>query len=69
MKYIFPLFGILTVVGIGISMLQMFVKSIPLIIGIMAVVSTVIFLSLLLLPTKWAMDSVRGGEQEINGIP
>ena len=49
-------------------MLQMFVKSIPLIIGIMAV-STVIFLSLLLLPTKLAMDSVRGGEQEINGIP
>ena len=68
MKYIFPLFGILTVVGIGIAMLQTFVKSIPLIIGIMAV-STVIFLSLLLLPTKWAMDSVRGGEQEINGIP
>ena len=68
MKYIFPLFGILTVVGIGIAMLQMFVKSIPLIIGIMAV-STVIFLSLLLLPTKWAMDSVRGREQEINGIP
>ena len=50
-------------------MLQMFVKSIPLIIGIMAVVSTVIFLSLLLLPAKWVMDSVRGGEQEINGIP
>ena len=49
-------------------MFQMFVKSIPLIIGIMAV-STVIFLSLLLLPTKWAMDSVRGREQEINGIP
>ena len=66
MKNIFPLFAILTVVGI--AMLQMFVKSIPLIIGIMAV-STVIFLSLLLLPTKWAMDSVRGGEQEINGIP
>ena len=60
MKNIFPLFGILTVVGIGISMLQMFVKSIPLIIGIMAV-STVIFLSLLLLPAKWVMDSVRGG--------
>ena len=58
MKYIFPLFGILTVVGI--AMLQMFVKSIPLIIVIMAV-STVIFLSLLLLPAKWVMDSVRGG--------
>lgn len=42
MKNIFPLFGILTVVGIGIAMLQMFVKSTPLIIGIM-VVSTVIF--------------------------
>ena len=66
MKNIFPLFAILTVVGI--AMLQMFVKSIPLIIGIMAV-STVIFLSLLLLPAKWVMDSVRGGEQEINGIP
>ena len=66
MKNIFPLFGILTVVGI--AMLQMFVKSIPLIIGIMAV-STVIFFSLLLLSTKWAMDSGRGGEQEINGIP
>ena len=48
-------------------MLQMFVKSMPLIIGIMAG-STVIFSSLLLLPTKWVMDSVRGGEQEINGI-
>jgi len=24
---------------------------------------------LLLLPAKWVMDSVRGGEQEINGIP
>ena len=66
MKNIFPLFGILTVVGI--AMLQMFVKSMPLIIGIMAG-STVIFSSLLLLPTKWGMDSVRGGEQEINGIP
>ena len=40
MKNIFPLFAILTVVGI--AMLQMFVKSTPLIIGIM-VVSTVIF--------------------------
>ena len=60
MKNIFPIFAILTVVGIGIALLQMFVKSIPLIIGIMAV-STVIFLSLLLLPAKWVMDSVRGG--------
>lgn len=68
MKNIFPLFGILTVVGIGIAVFQTFVKFTPLIIGIMAV-STVIFLLLLLLPTKWAMDSVRGGEQEINGIP
>ena len=64
MKNIFPLFGILTVVGIGIAMLQMFVKSIPLIIGIMAV-STVIFLSLLLLPTKWAMDSVEGENRRL----
>ena len=38
MKNIFPLFGILTVMGIGIAMLQMLkdVKSIPLTIGIMA---------------------------------
>ena len=38
----FPLFAILTNVGIGIAMLQMFVKDISLIIGIM-LVSTVIF--------------------------
>ena len=38
----FPLFAILTMAGIGIAMLQMFVKDISLIIGIM-LVSTVIF--------------------------
>ena len=38
----FPIFAILTMVGIGIAMLQMFVKDISLIIGIM-LVSTVIF--------------------------
>jgi hypothetical protein len=38
----FPIFAILTMAGIGITMLQMFVKDISLIIGIM-LAGTVIF--------------------------
>ena len=45
----FPLFAILTMAGIGIAMLQMFVKDISLIIGIMlasTVVVVIIFVVL-----------------------
>jgi hypothetical protein len=45
----FPFFGILAMVGIGISMLQMFVKDISLIIAIMwgsTVIVAIIFVAL-----------------------
>ena len=65
----FPLFAILTMVGIGIYVsyiyVQSLVKDISLTIGIMAG-STVIFLSLFLFSTKWAMESVIGGVDRKN---
>ena len=63
MKNIFPLFGILTVMGIGIAMLQMLkdVKSIPLTIGIMAV-STVMFLIIAFVAYKMGYRGRGGGD-------
>jgi len=65
----FQLFAVLIIVPIGIyasyRYVQALTNDISLTIGIMAG-STVIFLSLLLSSTKWAMESVIEGVQEIN---